>query len=196
MPAGLEFNIHKAVTRAKQAWVGLISAAEAALIEKGPDLLNNESLQAMNAAGTGLVDILKVNASNKVVMATPFQGVANVVIADLAAAAINTPTILVAGVTGRTIRVLGFFIINTGAAAGATDVRLSDTNGTPVDVLTLTVAALTDGSRFSLTTTGAGITHGTELAPLTANAGLRVRKTGGTLTGVTSFKIVVLYDVV
>ena len=196
MPASFGFNIHRALTRAKQAWAGILTPSAAAAFEKGPELLNNEALQALTAAGTALVDILKVNASDQPVLVTPLSGVANSVAFDLAPAAINTPTTVIPAASGKTVRILGFNIVNTGAASGATDVRISDTNSSPVDVWTATVAALTDGARFNPAVTGAGITHGTQFSGLTAGKGVQIRKTGGTLAGSTSFKGVIFYDYV
>lgn len=56
----LDASVHKA---RNQYWRGIDGTA----VEKGPDLINNEALQAVNAAGTGLVDLIKLDANDAVV---------------------------------------------------------------------------------------------------------------------------------
>lgn len=56
-------NFWAGVTKSRQAaWLG----RTVTYITKGPDLINNEALSAINAAGTGEVDIVKVNASDQI----------------------------------------------------------------------------------------------------------------------------------
>mgnify|MGYP001574382337 CR=1 FL=1 len=54
-------NFWQAVQKArKKAWLG----EDVTYVQKGPDLINNESLSAINAAGTGEVELIKADGSN------------------------------------------------------------------------------------------------------------------------------------
>lgn len=60
-PVGLNYDA--AATRAARGAYGENIASN----PKTPDLLNNEALQSVNAAGTAAVDLVKLNASDQVV---------------------------------------------------------------------------------------------------------------------------------
>ena len=95
---------------------------------------------------------------------------------------------------GVTIKVVGYYMKCTGAFTTATDIRISDTTGTPVDVVTLAIAGATSGAVITeaLTT---NITLGTFGAPLTASQGLQLRKTGSSAAGGTSIFVMCKYKV-
>ncbi len=106
---------------------------------------------------------------------------------------------LVAGVAGRTIRVLNYRLVVTGAFNGGagTSMILQDTDGTPVIITTALKAALTDGARISSyglaianVTDGAGLTGN-----LTASAGIEVAADAAWDAG-TSIDIVIEYKYV
>ncbi len=99
---------------------------------------------------------------------------------------INAGLIFLPGDPNRTIIPVGFRLLVTGNFATLTDIRLSDTNGTPVDIVTILQAQLTTGAIFG-TGTAAGVTFGAGFgAPLTAGAGVQIRQTGSAGTGGTS----------
>jgi hypothetical protein len=80
-----------------------------------------------------------------------------------------------------------------GAWAVCTDIRVGDTAGTPVDVLTVAVAQATDGAVHS---EDAGTnTLGAFGIDLTVGKGIQVYKTGSTATTGTTVKIRLLYKI-
>jgi|SRR5579872_313034 len=108
-------------------------------------------------------------------------------------AQINAGLTLVAGVAGRTITVTNFYMMAHGNFTTATDVRISDTASSPVDVVTVVVADFQD-TNIVTPAGGTGITVGTFAAPLTAGKGLQLRKTGSSITVATSATVTVQYS--
>lgn len=106
-------------------------------------------------------------------------------------AQVNAGLTLLAANANATVTVVGVWLSFTGTAAGATDIRISDTAGSPVDVITVLVAAA--NGTIVTEAGGSNITVGTFAAALTAAKGLQIRKTGSALTGTTSVKVRVLY---
>jgi hypothetical protein len=116
--------------------------------------------------------------------------------ANLSLAQVNAGTTILAGATGRTLKVSHFFLqAKGGDTATCTDVRISDTAGSPVDVATVAVAGLTQNTVVT-EATASNVTVGT-FAPtaLTAGAGLQVRKTGASCATATSFNVIVYYTI-
>lgn len=109
-------------------------------------------------------------------------------------AQINSGLTFIPANSGRTLKVVGIFFKVSGAFATCTDVRVSDTAGPPVDVVTVAVAGLTNGAIIGEATT-ANVTLGTFAASLTAAQGLKVRQTGSACTGGTNILIRVLYKI-
>lgn len=108
-------------------------------------------------------------------------------------AQLNAGAVLLPAAAGITLTVLSVVIIPLVTFTTATDIRLSDTTGTPVDVVTIPIASVTNGAFIS---TGlAGNTLGTLGLPLTANQGLQLRKTGSSAAGGTSLLVMVHYKV-
>ena len=108
-------------------------------------------------------------------------------------AEINAGKTLVAGVTGKTIKVLGFKARSVGNFGGCTSVDIEDTNGTPVAIATVAVAAATNGALLGEAT--ANVTMGAGyLGSLTSGKGIAVTATG-TCTTATSMWIQVLYTI-
>jgi hypothetical protein len=111
------------------------------------------------------------------------------VIVTATLAQINAGLVIVPADPLRTITPTGFRLLITGNFATGTDVRLSDTNGTPVDIVTVLTAELTNGAIIG-TGGGTGITYGAGFAaPLTAGAGVQIRDTGTAMTGGTSIQV-------
>jgi hypothetical protein len=179
-------------------------------IMKPPDLLNAEWLTSVNAAGTDVVNIARVNSSDVVeinagaiattstittLTTTRVLGgtVVQAVSATVTLAQINAGFTLVAAVAGQTLTPVGFRVKCTGAFAALTDIRLSDTNSSPVDIATIAQAQATDGAIF--TENGAsGLTFGAGFgAALTAAKGIQIRKTGSTGTTATGCDVIVFY---
>ncbi|TVQ59911.1 MAG: hypothetical protein EA379_09530 [Phycisphaerales bacterium] len=112
-------------------------------------------------------------------------------------AQVNAGLELIPGVAGRSIRPLLIRLVFAGTAAGATDIRISDTNSSPVDAVTVAVAAANGSTVTTAGAAAANVTYGAGLlAALTAGEGVQIRKTGGTLTGTTSVGVLVLYEVI
>lgn len=115
--------------------------------------------------------------------------------ARVSAADINAGKVLILGVAGRTIRVTGFRLRAIGGAAGgSTSVDITDTAGTPVNICSALVAALTQntlvGDQSANVTIGAGY-----LVGLTADKGVQIGKTGGALSGATSVDVLITYTI-
>jgi hypothetical protein len=80
------------------------------------------------------------------------------------------------------------FCFNGTAFATATDIRISDTNGTPVDFATVAIANTSSYQRLG----GANVTAGAGIATGgTLSKGLQIRKTGSNATGGHAFTVVV-----
>ena len=105
---------------------------------------------------------------------------------------------LVAAVTGKSIRVVNYYLrIIGGAATAADDIRIQDDNGTPVVVVTALVAALAEnaevaglGPAISNVTKGAGW-----MALLTSGKALDIVETGTTMTTLTHVDVIVQYQI-
>ncbi len=120
-----------------------------------------------------------------VVGSTALSGQERVLVTSSTIAEVNTGTTILAGVTGRTITVTGVTLISLGGTVGTcTDVRISSTAGSPVDMATGAAASLTQNTLFTDTSRDAGLA-----AAGVSGEGLQIRKTGGTCdtsTGVIS----------
>jgi hypothetical protein len=84
---------------------------------------------------------------------------------------------LVAGIAGRTIRVLNYNLRVVGAFNGGagTAMVIQDTNSSPVVITTAAKAALTDGAKISGAATVTNVTDGAGMtANLTAAQGIAV----------------------
>jgi hypothetical protein len=110
-------------------------------------------------------------------------------------AQLNAGHAILPDVPGRVIKPLGFFIQFNGAFTTADDIRLSDTAGSPVDIVTIAIAQAGNGVSHShahgTNTRGAGF-----LANLTAGKGIQIRKTGSTAAGGTDIKVQISYRIV
>jgi len=112
-------------------------------------------------------------------------------------AELNAGYELVAAVTGKSIRVVNYYLrIIGGAATAATDVRIQDDEGTPVVVVTAAVAALTEDIEISGQNTVANVTKGAGwMALLTAGQALDIVKTGATMTTLSHVDVIVQYQI-
>lgn len=102
--------------------------------------------------------------------------------------------VVIAGVANRAIIVTGLDLIVTGAAGGATAIVLQSNNATPVLVVTVPVAAATDGAVVTPFTTSVTRGAGFRVA-VGAGDGIVIAKTGSTLTGTTAVAIKVDYQI-
>jgi len=101
-------------------------------------------------------------------------------------AQINAGYTFIPADANRNIFPIRFRFTVTGNFATLTDIRLSDTNGTPVDIVTLVQANATNGNVVT-DAGGTGITIGAGFgATLTAGKGVQIRQTGSAGTGGTS----------
>ncbi len=113
-------------------------------------------------------------------------------------AEVNAGVVLVDPVPGKQILVTDVFFRGIGSnAADATDVRIQDTADTPVVVITALTAALASNANIVGRAVIANVTKGAGwLTALTRGKGLNFVKTGSTMTGATSFEVVVEYQLV
>ena len=111
-------------------------------------------------------------------------------------AQLNAGKTIVADAAGRTLKVVSILMVFTGGFTTSTDIRISDTNSSPVDVVTVAIAGATNGARIGDTST-TNVTFGAGFnANLTADKGIQVRKTGGTAAAGTSILVRVLYKII
>lgn len=105
-------------------------------------------------------------------------------------AQINAGLAFIPADANRTILPIGFGFTVTGAFATLTDIRLSDTAASPVDIMTLAQAQATNGAVITTTSTGVTLGAGFRVA-LTAGKGVQIRQTGTAGTGGTSISGIV-----
>lgn len=92
-------------------------------------------------------------------------------------------------------RVVNFVMLLNGTFLTSTDIRLSDTAATPVDIATLAIAQAVDNAQLTPDSTGITLNAGWA-AKLTAGKGIQLRQTGAAATGGTDILISVEYEVV
>jgi hypothetical protein len=116
--------------------------------------------------------------------------------ANVSMAQINAGFDLLALVTGKKFKVVGYYFrFNGGSLGGATDIRLSDTAGSPVDIVTIAAAAATSGAEVHHGATIANVTKGAGwLAQLTVSKGVQIRKTGSSGTTLVSVDVMIDYQ--
>jgi hypothetical protein len=117
----------------------------------------------------------------------------------VAAADINAGYNLLNGVFGYKYRVSDLALISIGgAAAGATDVRVSGTQaGAVVDLAVAAVAGLTANTFLDFGNAGvAMLTAGGSLTEMDPNTPIVLRKTGAPLTGSTHVDVVIDYQLI
>jgi hypothetical protein len=115
--------------------------------------------------------------------------------ATVSIANVNSGFVLIPAVTGRTLKVVRVLEEAVGGAvATCTDVRISDTNSSPVDVALTLVAGLTQGTFLDEANSAVTVEAGFGV-PLTANKGIQIRKTGGTCATATSVFVIVMYKI-
>ena len=121
-------------------------------------------------------------------------GVVYSVSASPTLAEVNAGYTFLAGASGRAITVVHALVQALGGAVGTcTDVRISDTTGSPVDVTITPRANLTEGTVTDETIVG--VTLGTFGTALASGKGLQVLKTGTACDTATSFFVLVDYKV-
>lgn len=117
------------------------------------------------------------------------SGVEQVLVTSSTIAEVNAGTTILAGVTGRTYTVTGVVLIAIGGTVGTcTDVRISSTAGSPVDIATGAAASLTQNTLFTDTSRDAGLA-----AAGVSGEGIQIRKTGGSCDTATSVISIVRY---
>jgi hypothetical protein len=124
----------------------------------------------------------------------PSPGI-NTVTKTVTLAQLNAGHVLVPAYGACKYRVVGFLILPNGTFTTATDVRLSDTAGTPVDIATIAIADVVDNAQLGeddpLAVLGAGWA-----APLTGGKGIQIRKTGSAAAGGTNILVTLQYELV
>jgi len=109
-------------------------------------------------------------------------------------AQVNTGLTIIPAVIGRKYKVVGVWMQFAGAWAACTDVRVGDTAGTPVVVITVAQAQAGDGDVHSedAGTNTLGVGFGVDL---TESKGVQIYKTGSTATTGTGVLLRVLYKI-
>lgn len=106
---------------------------------------------------------------------------------------LNAGKVVLAPLPGSRFRVVGFFLRFVGTFASATDIRVSTTNATPVDIATVAIANATDGAVVSEVTNNRAL--GTFPLLTDNNIGIQIRKTGSNATGGTRIDYVIRYRI-
>lgn len=101
-------------------------------------------------------------------------------------------TLVLPKIPGFRYHIIDFLLIFAGAAAGATDIRLSSSASTPVDIMTVVVANAGNGVKLPASAANAVLGAGFN-AELASGDGVLIRKTGGTLTGTTTVTGIIRY---
>jgi len=115
------------------------------------------------------------------------------VVSTPAAAVVQVVDVTVAGVSGKSVKVLNYIARVAGNFATGTSVELESTNGTPVAVSTLAEAGLTDGAVLvpASANTTLGVGFGKAMG---AGDGLKVVNNGTAQTGGTSIEFTIEYQ--
>jgi hypothetical protein len=154
---------------------------------------DGKSWAVIDASGANVVETLTgktVDSATNYLRNTVVAYAGNVTTAQL-----NAGITLVAGVAGRTIRVLRYSMVVNGnySAGGGTSIIFQDTNGTPVVITTMAKAALTAGAKIASGTAITNVTDGAGMvANLTADKGIAIKADASLSTG-TSVDICVYY---
>jgi hypothetical protein len=123
------------------------------------------------------------------------EGLVYSVEASVPIASVNAGLTLVPAVTGRTLKVVHVLEQAVGGTVGTcTDIRISDTNSSPVDVTTTVAASLVSGTILDEANAGVTVDAGFGV-PLTAGKGLQIRSTGSACVTATSVFVIVLYKI-
>lgn len=109
-------------------------------------------------------------------------------------AQLNAGHVLVPAFGAVQFRVVNFVMLLNGTFLTSTDIRISDTAATPVDVATLAIAQAVDNAQLTPDSTGITLNAGWA-AKLTAGKGIQLRQTGTAATGGTDILITVEYEV-
>jgi hypothetical protein len=154
-----------------------------------------------NGIGWTISDTGGVNATetlaNKTIDST-LNYVKNTVMAycaNITTAQLNAGITLIAGVTGRTLRILRYSLVSNGAfnSGGGTSVILQDNNTSAVVVSTFAKAALTAGAKIASGSVITNVTDGAGMiGNLTASKGLVVPADASLSTG-TSIDLTIYY---
>jgi len=111
---------------------------------------------------------------------------------------LNAGITICAAIAGKKYKVTHYYFrVIGGAATAATDVRLQDSNSSPVVVVTMAVAGLAEDDEIDSDDTIANITKGAGwMTALTAAKSLDVVKTGSAMTTMTHLDVIVEYQIV
>lgn len=118
-------------------------------------------------------------------------------IVSVTLAELNAGKVIIAAIPGRTIKIVGYTMIFNGTFTTATDIRLQDSNSSPVLISTVAIANATAAQNANSDVVGTGVTNGAGcFANLTASKGVSIAKTGSSAAGGTSIMVKVLYNVI
>lgn len=108
---------------------------------------------------------------------------------------INAGTVILPACPGCQFELTSIHMLVTGTFTTLTDLRLSTTESTPTDILTVVAAQLGTGAIHSHLT-GTNTLAAAFWAALAQGYGIQVRKTGGTAAGGTSVTIKLGYKII
>lgn len=108
---------------------------------------------------------------------------------------INAGKVVVEKIPGFKITPLDFVLDFNGTFTTATDIRLSTTDSTPVDIATVLIAAAVDNAFVRAAGSGAGAIGAGFNAEGSSGEGVQIRKTGSAAAGGTSIRGWVMYQI-
>jgi hypothetical protein len=118
-------------------------------------------------------------------------------ISTVSLAQLNAGLTLIPNISGRTIKIVEFLMIFNGTFTTATDIRLQDTNGAPVNIATVLIANASAAQNAASDVVGTGVTNGAGcFANLTASKGVAIVKTGSAAAGGISIMVRLKYNVI
>lgn len=156
----------------------------------GINVIGNK-LYATGISSAGQNNILDSNLA-EVAVDPVYSKIVSVTLAEL-----NAGKVIIAAIPGRTIKVVGYTMIFNGTFTTATDIRLQDSNSSPVLISTVLIANATAAQNANSDVVGTGVTNGAGcFANLTASKGVAIAKTGSSAAGGTNIMVKVLYNVI
>ena len=155
------------------------------------------------AAGDGILDVdglaskgqnYIIDSNNAIVAVAPVYAI---IFPAVTLAQLNAGLTLIPDIPGRTIQITKYLMIFNGSFTTATDIRLQDSNGTPVLITTVAIANATAAQNASSDVVGTGVTNGAGcFASLTAGRGVKIIQTGSAAAAGTSILVKLEYNVI
>jgi len=155
------------------------------------DNINDLTTSAVTLTGTQTVTNKTIDSASNTLKNVVLNYTGVVSLAEIVAG-----KVLIAAVTGRTLKPIRYSLLVTGGFADGASFILQDTNSTPIVIVTALTTALTNGAKIAGDITVTDVTNGAGYqANLTASKGIAVKADAAMTTG-TSVKVSIDYVIV